>query len=61
MAWTIVLQQVVLTDIPLPFSFPWSLLLNTFVAAVISALASSYGPIAALLRKPIVEVLRSGD
>jgi len=57
-SWSIVLQQVVLTDVPLPFAFPYTLLLAMFATAMINALIASIIPINQVLKKSTVEIMR---
>ena len=57
-AWSLVLQQVMLLDIPLPFAFPWSTLGAVFGSAILFSVMASLGPTNTVVRRPIVENLR---
>jgi len=56
--YTLTLQRVLFTQLPIPFEFPWQILIVVFVASFIFALASSLAPIHAVMRKPIVNIMR---
>ncbi|KAL6076916.1 FtsX domain-containing protein [Balamuthia mandrillaris] len=56
--YTLVLQRILFSQIPIPFEFPWLILGLVFVASILFSLLSSLGPINAVMRKPIVNILR---
>lgn len=56
--WTVALQRVLFTELPVPFEFPFALFGLMVLMAAVFAVISSYSPIAMLTRKPIVQVLR---
>ena len=56
--WTMSLQRVLFTNLPIPFSFPLVPLIITFVASLFFAFIASYSPIKALTRNTIVHNMR---
>eukprot|EP01094_Clydonella_sp_ATCC50884_P023842 TRINITY_DN5816_c0_g1_i1.p1 TRINITY_DN5816_c0_g1~~TRINITY_DN5816_c0_g1_i1.p1 ORF type:complete len:418 (-),score=84.62 TRINITY_DN5816_c0_g1_i1:444-1697(-) len=56
--WTVSMQRVLFTELPLPFQFPWELFLIVFAMSISFALISSWGPIWMLLKEPIVGLMR---
>lgn len=59
-AFTMVLQQVVFSQIPLFFFFPWTQFIIIMVMAIICALVSSWGPTGNLVKHDIAHIFRSG-
>lgn len=57
-AYTMSMQRVLFTEIPLPFSLPSLLLLVIFVASVVCAVVATYRPIKEILDMDIVVLLR---
>ena len=56
--WTVSIQRVLFTQLPVPFTFPIELFVIIFIMSVIFSIISSYSPITAIMRKPIVSILR---
>ena len=56
--WTVALQRVLFTALPIPFRFPWELFLIVFFMSILFSIISSWGPITVIMRKPIVSILR---
>lgn len=57
-AYTMVLQQVLFTELPLPFVFPWQIVLFVLGASAVLAFFSSFVPAYSLTIQPIVTLLR---
>lgn len=58
-SYTMTLQQILFTQLPITFFFPWQISLIVFGSALICAFLSSCFPIRRMLRKNIVQILRS--
>ena len=56
--WTVSIQRVLFTELPLPFQFPWQLFMVVFAMSISFALVSSWAPIWAMMRNPVVSLLR---
>ncbi|KAH3743486.1 DUF214 family protein [Pelomyxa schiedti] len=56
--WTMTLQQLLFTQLPIPFIFPWQILLVVFVLSVVFALLSALGPVRRVISRPVVHILR---
>lgn len=59
MAWTMVLQRVLFTQLPVTVEFPWLLFLLVVAGAVACALLASCGPARALVRRTVAQVMRT--
>lgn len=58
-AYTMLLQNALFTQLPLPFVFPWVQMVEVVVSSVFFAFAASFGPIRKLLESPsITHILR---
>eukprot|EP00906_Rhabdomonas_costata_P011631 RCo016575 len=57
-AWTMGIQRVLFTQLPLPFRFPWAQLGIVVMCAFLTAAIAPLLPVVQLLRKPVVSVLR---
>lgn len=58
--WTIMLQRVLFTNIPLSYFFPWVQVVVIFVVSVICAFLATVFPAYSILKKEISEIFRSG-
>ena len=52
-SWTMIMQQVLFTDLPIPFSFPYYNLLTSLATAIVCALFSTYTPIKNIVNSEI--------
>jgi len=59
LGWAMVEQRKLITQLPLPLQFPWTLLMLVFVFSIILGTISSFSPIRKLLNNPVVKLLRS--
>ena len=59
-AFTMVLQQVVFTQIPLFFFFPWTQFIIIMIMSLICAFISSWGPTGQLVKNDIASIFRMG-
>lgn len=56
--YTMVLQQVVFTGIPLSFYFPWVQFGIIMAISIICAFASTWGPTSALVKNEVATIFR---
>ena len=56
--WTVAVQRVLFTQLPVPFTFPIALFLTIVGMAAAFAFVSSYGPITSMMNRSIVAILR---
>jgi ABC-type antimicrobial peptide transport system permease subunit len=56
--YTLLLQRILFTQLPLPFRFPWQILIIVFTCSLIFAFVSSFGPITSVMKRSIVQILR---
>eukprot|EP01133_Synstelium_polycarpum_P002551 gene2551-2924_t len=56
--WTMILQRVLFTQLPIPFVFPWLLLLIIFVCSIVFSFISAFGPIRKVLNQEVVAIMR---
>ncbi len=57
-AFSFNLQRSLFCQLPIPFVFPWTLLLVVLVASVLFSVLSTFGPVRALNKRPIVAILQ---
>jgi ABC-type antimicrobial peptide transport system permease subunit len=57
--YTMVLQQVVFTGIPLTFFFPWAQFLLILAITIVCAFFSTWGPTGQLVKKDIAAIFRT--
>jgi len=58
--WTLSVQRVLFTQLPVAFVFPWRDLIIVFFCAIVSAIFSSYFPARRLTKMPIGKIIREG-
>ena len=58
--WTIMLQRVLFSNIPLTFFFPWIQVLTMFLISVMCAFIATVFPARNILKHQISEIFRSG-
>ena len=58
-SYTMTLQQILFTQLPISLVVPWEIMLIVFALALICSFISACTPIRQTLRKPIVQILRS--
>jgi len=56
--YTLLLQRILFTQLPLPFRFPWQILIIVFGCSLFFAVVSSIGPITSVMKRSIVQILR---
>lgn len=59
MAWTMMLQRVLFTQLPVPITFPYTLLGLVAIGAIICAFISSFFPARALNSKPVASIMNT--
>ena len=57
--YTMTLQRVLFTDLPVVFIFPYVQLIMIFIASIICAVASSLSPALMIMKQPIANLVRS--
>jgi len=57
--WTISLQRVLFTSLPVPFHFPFVQLFLVFILSTVFAFVSAYSPIKTLLNASVIKNLRT--
>jgi ABC-type antimicrobial peptide transport system permease subunit len=58
--WTIMIQRVLFTNIPMSFFFPWVQTLIMFVVSIICAILATVFPAYSILKNEISQIFRSG-
>jgi len=58
MSYTMTIQRVLFTRLPISFVFPYDIAVTVFILAMLFAMTSSLAPIISLLREPIVVLQR---
>jgi len=56
--WSLSAQRGLLTEIPIPFIFPWQLAITVFLVAIVSAVLSTVLPVWRLAMMPVVGIFR---
>ncbi len=58
-SWTVALQQVLFTQLPVPYDFPWLITVGVIILSFLFGLLAAVVPLRAILRMSPVEILRS--
>lgn len=56
--YTVLLQRILFTQLPIPFVFPTQLLVVVFLCSIVFAVMAAFGPIRSVISKPVVNTLR---
>jgi ABC-type lipoprotein release transport system permease subunit len=56
--YTMLLQRILFTQLPLPFRFPWIILIVVSIGSLLFAFVSSFGPITSVMKRSVVNILR---
>lgn len=56
--YTMTLQQILFTQLPIPFAFPTTLLIFVVIISLLSALIAAFMPIRKLMKEKIVAIFR---
>jgi len=56
--YTLLLQRILFTQLPIPFKFPWQIMVVVSACSLVFAFVSSLGPINRVMQKPIVTLMR---
>lgn len=59
--YTVLLQRILFTQLPIPFVFPTQLLIVVFICSMLFAVMAAFGPIRTVLSKPVVNTLRGSN
>jgi ABC-type antimicrobial peptide transport system permease subunit len=57
-AYTMVIQRTLFTQLPIPFVFPWAVVLTIFCLAIVFSVLSSFFPVLSLQSMSIVDIMR---
>jgi len=57
-SYTMTLQQVLFTQLPVPFVFPWTIMLTVFGCSVFFSILAAFSPIYGVLQKRVVQIFR---
>jgi len=57
-SYTMTLQQLLFTQLPIPFSFPWTIMFTVFLGSVLFSIMASFSPIYRVLRFRVVQIFR---
>jgi len=57
-SYTMTLQQVLFTQLPVPFAFPWTIMLTVFGCSVFFSILAAFSPIYRVLQKRVVQIFR---
>eukprot|EP01129_Flabellula_baltica_P004751 TRINITY_DN1678_c0_g1_i1.p1 TRINITY_DN1678_c0_g1~~TRINITY_DN1678_c0_g1_i1.p1 ORF type:complete len:1048 (-),score=207.61 TRINITY_DN1678_c0_g1_i1:23-3166(-) len=57
-SYTMTMQQILFTQLPIPFLFPWEVLITVFSCSIIFSILSSCSPILSVVSKRIVQIFR---
>jgi len=57
--WTMMLQRVLFTNIPMPFYFPWQQIVVIFAISVFCAILATVFPAKQILKNEISQIFRS--
>ena len=52
------IQRILFTQLPVPFAFPWALLIVVFLASIIFSILASFAPIRSVLKHRVVQIMR---
>ena len=58
-SWSMTVQQVLFTQTPIPFVFPWQQTLLIFFLSIIFAFISSFGPINYMTNQNIIKLMKT--
>jgi ABC-type antimicrobial peptide transport system permease subunit len=56
--WTMMLQRVLFTQIPLVFYIPYAEIISIFVVSIICSFLSTFGPARAVVKRKIAQIFR---
>lgn len=56
--YTMTIQQALFTSFPLPFVFPWQILITVLVGSALFALLASYSPVRSVINRRVVQIFR---
>jgi hypothetical protein len=56
--YTMTIQQALFTSFPLPFVFPWQILLTVLIGSALFALLASYSPVRNVINRRVVQIFR---
>ena len=57
-SYTMTAQQILFTQLPIPFAFPWQVLIAVVLASVLFAFLASFYPIYRLMQLRVVQIFR---
>jgi len=57
-SYTMTSQQILFTQLPIPFVFPYIIFITVFVCSIVFGLIASYSPIKVVIEKQVVQIFR---
>jgi len=57
-SYTMTLQQLLFTQLPIPFAFPWTIMLTVFGCSVLFSIMAAFSPIYNVLQNRVVQIFR---
>jgi len=57
-SYTMTIQQFLFTQLPVPFSFPWTILLTVFFCSILFSILAAFSPIYRVLQFRVVQIFR---
>eukprot|EP01124_Arcella_intermedia_P004452 TRINITY_DN12534_c0_g1_i1.p1 TRINITY_DN12534_c0_g1~~TRINITY_DN12534_c0_g1_i1.p1 ORF type:complete len:132 (+),score=18.24 TRINITY_DN12534_c0_g1_i1:46-441(+) len=57
-SYTMTLQQVLFTQLPIPFAFPWTIMITVLICSILFAIMAAFSPIYRVLQKRVVQIFR---
>jgi len=57
-SYTMTLQQILFTQLPIPFQFPWSILITVFGCSITFSVLAAFSPIYQVLKNRVVQIFR---
>jgi len=57
-SYSMTLQQILFTQLPIPFVFPYLIFITVFVFSIVFAIIASYSPIKMVVEKQVVQIFR---
>jgi len=56
--YTMTLQQVLFTQLPIPFVFPWTIMFTVFLCSILFSILAAFSPIYRVLKNRVVQIFR---
>jgi len=57
-SYTMTLQQLLFTQLPIPFAFPWTIMFTVFACSILFSIMAAFSPIYRVLQLRVVQIFR---